>query len=67
MNPLLAAADAVRFQAYKDALGRLIERKWGSIPQERLRHLVYELVTHCEAHGAADFETAAKQVIARIE
>ena len=61
------AADAVRLQAYKDALRRLIEGKWSSIPRERLRHLVHELVTHCETHGAANFETAAKQVIARIE
>jgi hypothetical protein len=59
-------SDPIKLQVYKDTIIRLVRQKWGSLSNDKLRHLVRELVVQCEANGQSDFETTANQVIARL-
>lgn len=64
----LAAADAsdpVRLHSYTETIHRLAARKWGSLSDDKLRRLVLAIVTQCETHGRSDFESTAREVIAR--
>jgi hypothetical protein len=58
-------SDPVKLQSYKNTIIRLVQQKWGSLSDDKLRRLVRKLVIHCEVNGRSDFETAAKRVIAR--
>ena len=58
-------SDPVKLQSYRNTIVRLVQQKWGSLSDDKLRRLVRELVIHCEANSRSDFETAAKRVIAR--
>ena len=57
--------DAVRLRLYGDLIDRLITEKWGALTSGKSKRLVLDIVTECEAHGGSDFESIAKQVIAR--
>ena len=58
-------SDPVKLQFYKNTIIRLVRQKWGSLSNDKLRRLVRQLVVQCEANGRSDFETTAKQEIAR--
>jgi hypothetical protein len=57
--------DAVRLQLYASTIKRLAAQKWGAVAPDRLRRVLFEIVSHCEAHRRSDFESAANAVIAR--
>ena len=64
----LAAADAkdpVRLHTYTDTINRLASQKWGSLSNDRLRQVILAIVEQCQSRGRADFESTARQVIAR--
>jgi hypothetical protein len=64
----LAAADAtdrVRLQPYADTINRLVAQKWGSVTTERLHRVVLAIVTECGAQVRSEFESTARNVIAR--
>jgi hypothetical protein len=64
----LAAADAtdrVRLKAYADTINRLVAQKWGSVTTERLHRVVLAIVTECGAQERSEFESTARNVIAR--
>jgi hypothetical protein len=58
-------SDPVKLQLFKNTIIRLVRQKWGSWSNDKLRRLVLQLVVQCEENRRSDFETTAKQVIAR--
>jgi hypothetical protein len=58
-------SDPVKLQSYNDTIVRLVRQKWGSLSNDKLRRLVRQLMIQCERNARSDFETTAKQVIAR--
>ena len=59
------AQDAVRLRPYGNLINRLITQKWGALPDSKLKRVILNVVVECEAHGGSDFESIAKQAIAR--
>ena len=59
------ASDPVKLESYKGTIIRLVRQKWRTLSNDKLRGLMRDLVAKCKANGRSDFETTAKEVIAR--